>query len=169
MARVPSRPLDPDHILTLLADAPPRIGALTARLSPAEARTAPGEGEWSANEVLAHLRACSDVWGGCIARIVADDYPTLRAVNPRTWIKRKNYPRLDFGTSLRAFGRQRAELLAVLEKLPPEDWSRAAKVTGAGKPLERTVLFYANWLARHERRHVDQIEQIVRTLTAPGR
>jgi hypothetical protein len=42
-------------------------------------------------------------------------------------------------------------------------------VTGAGKPLERTVLFYANWLARHERRHVDQIEQIVRTLTAPGR
>jgi hypothetical protein len=26
--------------------------------------------EWSAVEVLAHLRACGDVWGGCIARIL---------------------------------------------------------------------------------------------------
>jgi len=45
--------------------------------------------------------------------------------------------------------------------LPPEGWSRAATVTGAGKVLERTVLFYAQWLARHERQHVKQVERIV--------
>jgi hypothetical protein len=27
--------------------------------------------------------------------------------------------------------------------------------------LERTVLFYAQWLARHERPHLKQIERIV--------
>jgi len=48
--------------------------------------------------------------------------------------------------------------------LPPEGWSRAATVTGAGKVLERTVLFYAQWLARHERQHVKQVERIVNTM-----
>jgi hypothetical protein len=62
---------------------------------------------------------------------------------------------------LRAFAAQRAELLAVLESLPPDGWSRAATVTGAGKPLERTVLFYARWLAEHERPHVKQVARLV--------
>jgi hypothetical protein len=30
--------------------------------------------------------------------------------------------------------------------------------------LDRTVLFYAQWLARHERTHVKQIERIVNTV-----
>ncbi|MDQ3467526.1 MAG: DinB family protein, partial [Chloroflexota bacterium] len=120
--------------------------------------------EWSANDVLAHLRASADVWGNCIAAIIAEERPTLRAVNPRTWIKQTDYLELEFRPSLRAFATQRADLLAVLEPLPPEGWSRAATVTGAGKVLERTVLFYARWLAGHERPHVKQIERIVNTM-----
>jgi hypothetical protein len=65
---------------------------------------------------------------------------------------------------LRAYAEQRADLLAVLEPLAPEDWSRAATVRGAGKVLERTVLSYAQWLANHERPHVKQIERIVSAL-----
>jgi hypothetical protein len=37
-------------------------------------------------------------------------------------------------------------------------------VTGAGKVLERTVLFYARWLAGHEEPHVKQIERIVNAM-----
>jgi len=89
-----------------------------------------------------------------------------RAINPRTWIKTTDYPELGFRSSLRSFAAQRADLLAVLEPLPHEGWSRTATVTGAGKALERTVLFYAEWLARHERQHVKQVQSIV---TAVGR
>jgi len=96
--------------------------------------------------------------------MIAEDEPTLRAVNPRTWINSTDYLDLEFRRSLRTFAAQRAELLAVLQPLPPEDWSRAATVTGAGKVLERTVLFYAQWLARHERPHVKQVERIVKTM-----
>jgi len=95
--------------------------------------------------------------------MIAQDTPTLRAVNPRTWIKQTDYLELDFRPSLRSFATQRAELLAVLSTLPPEGWERSARVSGAGKVLERTVLFYAQWLARHERQHVKQIEYIVNT------
>jgi hypothetical protein len=62
---------------------------------------------------------------------------------------------------LHSFATQRADLLAVLSPLPSDAWSRSAKVTGAGKVLERNVLFYARWLAGHEQPHVKQIERIV--------
>jgi hypothetical protein len=110
------------------------------------------------------MRACADVWGTCIVTILAEDGPTLRAVNPRTWIEQTNYRELDFRVSLRAYTAQRDEIVKVLQPLPPEGWARGATVTGAGKPLERTVLFYVQWLARHERPHIKQIERIVRTV-----
>ena len=159
-----SRPLTIEQALSLLAETPKRIAAVTAGLAPAQLRTAPGPDEWSANDVLAHLRACADVRGNPILTIVAEDRPTLRAVNPVTWIKKTNYLELEFRPSLRSFSRQRADLLAVLETLPREGWSRAATVTGAGKALERTVLFYAQWVARHERTHVKHVERIVNTM-----
>lgn len=163
---MPGRPLTIEQILTLLSETPPRIAALTAGLAPAQLRTAPGHDEWSANQVLAHLRSCADVWGNCMVAIIAEDRPTLRAVNPLTWIKKTNYLDLEFRPSLRSYATQRAGLLAVLEPLPREGWSRAATVTGAGRVLERTVRFYGHWLARHERQHVKQVERIVDAMHA---
>ena len=161
---MPTRSLTEKQIMDLLAETPARIAALSAGLSAAQLRTMSNVDEWSMNEVLAHLRACADVWGNCIVQIIAEDNPTLRAVNPRTWIKQTDYRDREFLPSFQAFGAQRAALLAVLEPLPHEGWSRQATVTGAGKVLERTVLFYGDRLARHERQHVVQIEQIVTAL-----
>ena len=161
---MPSRLLTTERVLTLLAETPPRIATLTAGLAPAQLYTPPNHDGWSLTDVLAHLRACADVWGNCIVAMIAEDTPTLRAVNPRTWIKKTDYLELEFRPSLRSFATQRADLLAVLEPLPHEGWSRAATVTGAGKVLERTVLFYAQWLARHERQHVKQVERLINTM-----
>jgi hypothetical protein len=157
---LPHRALTNDQVLTLLAETPPRIESLTAGLSAAQLHASQNEGEWSANDVLAHLRACADMWGKCIVQIVTQEKPILRAINPRTWIKKTNYPQQKFRSSLRAFNAQRLYLLAFLGPLPDKDWARSATVTGAGKPLERTVRFYAEWLATHERTHVKQIQRI---------
>ncbi len=54
--------------------------------------------------------------------------------------------------------------MGILKPLAPEDWSRIATVTGAGKPLVRSVHFYAQWLATHERTHVKQIGRIANTM-----
>ena len=161
---MPDKILPREQILTMLAAAPPRIAALTAGLQPAQLRTAPNPEEWSANEVLAHLRSCADVWGSCIATILSEDRPTIRAVNPRTWIEKTDYLEQEFSSSLHAFTAQRSALLAVLEPLAPEDWTRTATVTGAGKALERSVQFYAQWLATHERPHIKQIDRIVNAI-----
>ena len=158
---MPRTPLTIDQTLSLLAATPQRIAAATRGLSPAQLRARPSHDEWSANEVLAHLRACTDARGKpIITKILTEERPTLRAINPRSWIKETNYLDLAFRTSFRAFAKERAELLAVLEPLPRKSWSRAATITGAGAVIERTVLTYAQWLALHERPHVKQIEQI---------
>jgi hypothetical protein len=107
---VPRRSLTIEQVLTLLPETAPRIEALTADVSPSELRTQPEPGEWSANEVLAHLRACADVWGGCIETMLAEDHQTIRAVNPTTWAERTRYADQDFDASLRAFATQRADL-----------------------------------------------------------
>ena len=112
-----------------------RLEVLTAGLAPAQLHTRPTPDEWSANEVLAHLRACADVWGDCIVAMLAHDAPTLRAVNPKTWIRKTDYLEQDFQPSFHAFATQRSELLAVLEPLAREGWSRAAMVSGAGLKL----------------------------------
>ncbi|MBN1452949.1 MAG: DinB family protein [Anaerolineales bacterium] len=88
----------------------------------------------------------------------------MRAINPRTWIKNTDYLEQDFQTSLRLFTTQREKLLKVLEQLQPQDWWRTATLTGAGKPLQQTLISHADGLARHERTHLKQIE---RTLNAP--
>jgi len=153
-----------EQVLTRLAATPPRIAALTAGLIPAQLHAAPHPDQWPVNDVLAHLRACADVWGRCIKVIIAQDRPTIRAVNPTTWSNKTDYREQEFQPSLQAFATQRTELLAILEALAPAGWSRAATVTGAGKPLVRTVLSYAEWLVNHERPHLKQIERIANTL-----
>jgi hypothetical protein len=158
---VASASLTIEQMLTLLAATPPRIAALTAGMAPAQLQTAPGGDAWSLNDVLAHLRACADVWGGCMMTMLAEDRPTLRAINPRAWIEQTDYREQEFPSSLRAFTAQRAELLAVLDPLPPAGWSRTATVTGAGTVLERTLLDYGVRLTRHERQHVNQIAGLV--------
>ncbi len=112
------------------------------------------------NEVLAHLRSCGDVWGNSISTIIKQDMPTIRAINPRTWIKGTNYLEQKFQPSLQAFTAQRADLLAILRPLKARSWARSATVTGAGKPLELSIQSYAQRMAKHEHPHLKQIKHI---------
>jgi hypothetical protein len=153
-----------DEILTMLETAPARIAVLVEGLIPAQILASPEPGEWSVRDVLAHLRACSDIWGKYIVEILNHDKPTIKAVNPTTWIKHTNYCELEFQPSFQVYTTQRVQLLSVLMPLAPEAWSLTAMVTGAGKPRQRTVYTYAKWLANHEHTHFRQIENTAREI-----
>ncbi len=156
---MPKKTLTIDEVLGLLEEHPRRIAEATAGIGARRLRDEPILGVWSARDVLAHLRACSDARGDFIPKVLAAKRPTLRAVDPRALIETTNYRTLEFAPSLRAFTRQRMRLVRLLAALPRDDWSRTAIVTGGGPARERTVLFYAAWLARHEPAHVRHIER----------
>jgi DinB superfamily len=153
-----------EQILSILRDTPDRLSGLTGDLTEAKLHAVPEPGEWSVNEIAAHLRSCADVWGEAIETIAATDHPTIRAVSPATWIESTDYRELAFASSWQAFRKQRDRLLALLGQLPDQGWSRSATVLGGGRPLELTVHRYADRLARHERTHWRQVARTVRTL-----
>ena len=156
---MPDPPLTAEESLALLRENASRLAAVTEGVKRSQLHAAPEIGEWSPNEVLAHLRACCDVWGGNIAKILAEEHATFGGVNPRTWIKRTDYAERPFDESLRAFAAQREELLATLDALSPGEWERSATVTSYGQSKQKTVRSYASKLAQHERIHVRQIER----------
>jgi hypothetical protein len=98
--------------------------------------------------------------------ILAQDNPTIKAINPRTWITNTDYLEQDFQPALRAFTKQRRKLLAVLQPLPLRDWTRTNTLIGAGKPLQQTLISHADGMARHERTHLKQIERGLNALQA---
>lgn len=157
-------PLTIEQNLALLAATPSRIIVITEGLTPLQLVTPPKPGEWSVRDVLAHLRACSDMWGKYITVILREDHPTFKAMNPTTWIKQTNYLEQEFEPLMHAFTTQRAALLAILKPLPLQAWSRTATVTGIGKSYERSVRTYAQWLANHERSHFKQMQSIASAL-----
>jgi hypothetical protein len=155
--------LPTEEILEILVKGPDKIKVVVANFSDEELATRPSPDEWSANEILAHLRACSDVWGDSrIRTMLAEDHPTIRAVNPTTWLETTNYRELPFRQSLEAFATQRETFLSVVRNLSPRQWERRGTFTGAGRRLEYSVHSEGDGMARHERSHIKQIERLCR-------
>ena len=152
--------IDPTAVVALLESTPRRIDSVTLGLSDKDLAWKPSQDSWSVNEVIAHLRACADVWGDSILKILKEDNPTFRHVSPRTWIRKTNYPNSNFQASFLAFRKQREDLLKILQPLDHKGWLRRATVK-ATKLREETVLSYAQRLAGHEAGHCEQIDRIL--------
>jgi len=155
-------PVEIERFLEILAATPGRIDSASAGLESARLHFKPEKKAWSANDILAHLRACADVWGKSMAAMLAHDHPILRYVSPRVWIKKTDYPNLEFRASLLAFTGQRNDLLKSLKALAFEDWSRGATFTATTLGRQETVFRYARRMALHESVHCEQIEALLK-------
>jgi hypothetical protein len=157
----PAEAAEIEQILAWLGQTPRHIAELVQERPSERLQARPDPDTWSANDILAHLRACADVWGKSILAMIAQDHPTLRYVSPRTWMKKTTYATLDFRASLQAFAEQRAELMKVLSHLDAAGWSRGATFTGTTRGREATVMNYARRIADHEREHCEQLEAML--------
>lgn len=157
------RALATDEITTILAETPRRIADLTKGLTAAQLYE-PALGRWSINDHLAHLRACHDMFGGSMLRIIREDHPSFTAMNPHTWIKQTDYPKWKFRPALAAFTKQRAELLRSIKRATPKSWRRTGTVKVWGATYQRTVHYYGDWMASHERAHWKSITRIADAL-----
>ncbi len=144
--------------LRLLEMTPRRIKASTHNVDETRLQFKADSKTWSANEILAHLRSCADVWGDSINDILAKENPKISYRHPRQWIKKTNYLELPFHESFQAFAVQRKKLLKVLKSLAFDDWSRAAIIQGK----EHTVFTQARRMALHEDIHCGEIEELLK-------
>lgn len=151
-------PAGVQEYLTLLGKTTRRITSMTKQVNESHLRTKPGKDEWSANDILAHLRSCADVWGDQIDKMLEKDDQKLPYAHPRQWIKKTNYRDLPFHESFQAFKEQRGKLLKILKSMSFEDWSRRATIKGR----EHTIFTQVRRMAKHEDVHCEQIEELLK-------
>ena len=144
--------------LKSLEEIPLRVRALSKGIDDGRLRFKPDRESWSANDILAHLRSCVDVWGDSIYRMLSEENPMVPYRHPRQWIRKTDYLELSFHESFQAFFAQRKKLLKALKSISFEDWSRAAIIKGR----EHTVFTQARRLALHENAHCQQIEELLK-------
>ena len=150
-------------VLAVLSDTPKQIASIARGWSDQQLNRKPEVDAWSAQEIVAHLRACADVWGRSIDRMLAEDHPTIRYVSPRGWIRKTDYLQQSFPDSLRAFSQRRAALIETLSRLNANGWSRRATFTATTLGREANVLSYATRIADHEVRHLGQLRRTIGT------
>lgn len=148
-----------DLVLAALAGTPKEIGRIARGHDDRQLHRSPAAEAWSARDIVAHLRACAEVWGRSIDRMIQEDHPTIRYVSPRGWIKKTDYLDQDFRVSFRAFSEARSALLDTLRTLDTAGWSRRATFTGTTLGRDATVLIYARRIADHEVHHLEQLRR----------
>ena len=144
------------HIL-LLEDTPRRIATLTTGLEDNRLIWAPDGNTWSAVEILAHLRACAELWSFSIYAMLSADSPILPDLDERRWAKVARYASLDFHRSFEVFALQRAELLGMLKELPFDPWARSGTIAGR----VHNVYSQVRRIALHEVEHCVQFQELL--------
>ena len=154
---------DTSRIVALLTHAPLRVETATRGLQTTQLYLRTDVEPWSVSDILAHLRACSDVWGNSIIAMLTRDNPTLRYVSPRPWMNKPLYREQAFDVALVSFTQERQKLVKALAELDEAGWLRRATFTGVSdRQRDQTVLSYADRIVTHEQPHLDQIESLLR-------
>lgn len=148
-------------VLSALAETPDQIARVSRGCTEQRLHRKPEADAWSAQEIVAHLRACAEVWRRSIERMLAGEHPTIRYISPRGWIRKTDFLQQSFRDSLTAFVHRRATLVHTLSGLDAIAWSRGATFTATTVLREATVLSYAKRIADHEAHHLGQLQRTV--------
>jgi uncharacterized damage-inducible protein DinB len=156
MPRLIGTPSEIQTSLAQLEETPRCIVACTFELSEARLSQRPASRDWSAIEILAHLRACADLWTHSIYAMLVTENPHLPDFDERRWAQAARYTNLGFHASLQAYSLERQRLLGVLRELSPDDWNRTALIGERA----HSVFSQARRMAKHEAEHCAQMKAL---------
>ncbi len=116
-------------------------------------RRPPGDGEWTAREVVHHLADSESMAYIRLRRLIAEDDPLIQGYDEPVWARRLHYER-PIEPSLAVLAAVRAASLQLLESLTPAEWARTGTHTESGPySVEGWLRIYA----AHPTEHADQI------------
>ena len=142
----------------------------------AELGRRPDGENWSATEIVCHLRDVEELFQIRFHTVVALDEPRIlvlgasaddlaawriggaigHPLDPARWAEERQYRRQDTREALAALRRRRGEVLTLLQSLSPAEWGRG------GIHLSRGRLTLGDWvasLAAHDDNHLDQLRR----------
>ncbi len=114
----------------------------------------PDAKNWSAKDVICHLRDTEEGFAGRFQLILAMDDPKFGGIDPDRWAEERQYTRHDAAQALAAFRRRREENLALLGKLSPGELQRGGVHATRGR---LTIDGFVAMMAWHDDNHLDQL------------
>jgi FMN phosphatase YigB (HAD superfamily) len=157
----PSAAHRPGAILAMMRGHLGALLGMASSLSPGSWGQRPKPGEWSAGEILCHLRDVErEVNLPRLRRLLTEQDPFISAVDPDRWAEPRGYRRQSGPEALTAFTEARLETLGLLGTLAPEAWAKPARHSLLG-PTRLSEIFSV--AAEHDLLHLAQLR---RTLAA---
>ena len=117
----------------------------------------PAPGKWSARQIVAHLADMELVAAHRFRQVIAEDHPTLVAIDQDAWSANLDYARRKPKQSLETFRRLRAENFELLKALPEAAFERTGNHTENGSV---TLLRLLEGYAGHAESHARQLQEL---------
>lgn len=147
--------------LDVLASTPEKIEDLCADLDLAVLQKAPEPGEWSAEEVLAHLLDAEIVYGFRNRMMLAQSGTAFPAYDQDVWI---DLPHPSFPEMLAAFSTLRRLNVWLAEETPSAEWARKTGIHSERGEMSFEVAL--NTVAGHDIAHLKQLEKTLAAVQA---
>jgi uncharacterized damage-inducible protein DinB len=116
----------------------------------------PDDKNWSAKEVVCHVRDTEESFMARFQTIMAMDEPKFLPVEPDRWAVERQYQRNDVPEALAAFKSRRDDTLRFFRGLKAEQWERGGIHATRGK---MTLKDFVELMAWHDDNHLDQLKR----------
>jgi hypothetical protein len=150
-------PSEVQKYLGIISESPQRIALAVKGSGEDRLQRRADAKSWSANDILAHLRSCADLWTYSIYAMLAEREPVFSDIDERKWARVTRYVELPFHISFQVFSLQRENLVNVLKDLPFDSWERSALIV----ERRHTIFTQTRRLAKHESEHLEQFEAVL--------
>ena len=130
--------------------------AVVKNVSDAQLTKRPDPKNWSAKEVVCHVRDIEESFMMRFLSIMAMDDPKFLPVEPDRWAVERQYQRNDVQEALAALRTRREETLRFLRGLKPEQWERGGIHATRGR---MTIKDFVELMAWHDDNHRDQLKR----------
>lgn len=117
----------------------------------------PDEGEWSARDIICHLRDHELVDRERLERVLTEDNPFFSA-NQKSWANSESYQSVDAVSALAQFAQRRKLLVDWLRSLNEQVWDRPARDAIFGPTTFSEVV---RFVVEHDRTHLQQIRSAI--------
>ena len=132
------------------------FAAVVKNVPDAQLTKRPDPKNWSAKEVVCHVRDIEESFMTRFLSILAMDEPKFLPVEPDRWAVERQYQRNDVQEALAAFKTRREETLRFFRGLKPEQWERGGIHATRGR---MTLKDFVELMAWHDDNHLDQLKR----------
>ena len=116
----------------------------------------PDATNWSAKEVICHIRDTEESFMARFQAIMVMDEPTFLPVEPDRWAADRQYGRHDAAEALQTFQMRRDETLKYLRGLGAVQWERGGIHATRGRMTAKDFVALMAW---HDDNHLDQLKR----------